>query len=337
MIITDVKIEAYQLALKSAWVTSSGLHAQRQGFIITLSTDSQHTGQGDCCPIHGTENLQQAYKYLKTLSNQLIHKSVDKLLCTHWPVVQNPACCFALETALLDLQSKQLNTTVAQILNPDTASEIKVNTMIGHLDDSVTERALTAEQQGYRVLKIKMGVNPLASELEFLTQLLNKLKPQTCLRLDANQAWTEGQAHKFINGLSDFADRIDSLEEPLKSADFKVLQQLQQSTTIELALDESLPIFLQQHSVDQSPVKRFIIKPARIGSLRASFTLVRQADKNGITSVITSGLESNTGLNACIQLAAAVNNQQYHGLATSSWFASNIGSAPEILSGRIVL
>lgn len=337
MIITDLKIEAYQLTLSSKWVTSSGQHTQRQGYILTLSTDTQYTGQGDCTPLHGTETLEQAHSYLNRLKTQLLKKPVDELLKTEWPLQQYPASCFAIETALLDLQSKQLNTSIAKIINPDASSEVKVNTMIGHLDKSVIERAVLAEQQGYNVLKIKVGVNPLASEIELLEQLLHELNPQTCLRLDANQAWTEDQALTFLDALSPFDHRIDCLEEPLKKSDTQALQKLQQSIAFELALDESLPIFLRSNSLDQLPVKRIIIKPARIGSLRSSFALAHRAQTLGISSIITSGLESNIGLNACIQLSAAINNEQHHGLATASWFENNLGHTADISGGRIVV
>lgn len=337
MIITDAKLKPYSLSLKSEWLTSCGQLSQRLGYILKLTTDNQYTGQGDCIPLHGTESLAQAHEHLTSLQPQLTNRSVKQLLNIDWATNQNPASCFALETALLDLQSKQLNLNIAQLLNPDAAHEVKVNMMIGHLDQTIFERAISAEQQGYRILKIKVGVYPATKELELISQLLSRLQSQTRLRLDANQAWTADQARSFVDGLARFADRIDSLEEPLQTSNIETLQQLQQTTAIELALDESLPMFLRQGTLDQLPVKRIIIKPARLGGLRNSFALAQQAEKLGITSIVTSSLESNIGLNASIQLAAAINNQQTHGLATASWFENNIGHSPNISSGRIIL
>ncbi|MCU7800319.1 MAG: hypothetical protein KZQ70_09280 [gamma proteobacterium symbiont of Lucinoma myriamae] len=120
-------------------------------------------------------------------------------------------------------------------------------------------------------------------------------------------------------------------EEP-KIFNTTAYQHLQSKTSIAIALDES---FSSSDSLETFPVQRLILKPMAQGGLLKTLERVRQAQQLNIETIITSSIESGYGLWAISHLCAAVNNQQYHGIATASWLEETLIKPPEIKHGII--
>lgn len=326
----------YKIKLTTPWQTAKNTLIYRQGMLLKLQTESGLEGIGECAPLPaiGTETLQAANQQLNNILPHwvgLTLKQIFNSLNTDFP-----AANFSIETALLDLQAKQQNTSVAQLINPNAASEIEVNCMLGHLDKNILYKAKQAEAQGFCVLKIKMGINPINEELSFLEVLLDQLQPQTLLRLDANQAWDAKQSVSILETLEKYSEKIESLEEPLKYYNHEQYRGLQTITSIPLALDESFSL-QSNHSpkITNLPLKRLIIKPVAIGSLLKSYRIAKIARKYKIDVIITSSIETGYGLWANTCLAAAINNHQTHGLATGHWLEDTLIPAAIINNGKV--
>lgn len=326
----------YKIKLTTPWQTATDTLVYREGILLKLRTTTGLEGTGECAPLPaiGTETLPAANQHLNNILPNLPGQTVSQVfdsLNTDFP-----AANFAIETALLDLQAKQQNTSVAQLINTNAAAEIKVNTMLGYLDNNILCKAKQAEIQGFRVLKIKMGVNAINEELSTLERLIDQLGPHTLLRLDANQAWDTEQSMRILAVLNRYAEKIDSLEEPLKCYNYEQYRDLQTLTSIPLALDESFSL-QSNHSpeITHLPLKRLIIKPVAIGSLLKSYRIAKIARKYKIDVIITSSIETGYGLWANTCLAAAINNHQTHGLATGHWLEDTLIPATIINNGKI--
>jgi O-succinylbenzoate synthase len=144
--------------------------------------------------------------------------------------------------------------------------------------------------------------------------------PDLSIRLDANRAWSPDEARKFASYINpSYRQRIAFLEEPCK--------QPGESLAFAIAWDETL-----QHAVKQegfalselTGVKSLVIKLSLIGSIDRCAALVKQAEKLGITSVISSFLESSLGLNQLARLAHWLTPKSVPGLDTLSMFASQL-------------
>jgi o-succinylbenzoate synthase len=339
----DDKLAGYQLIpytikLTTPWKTATDTLLYREGILLKLQTETGLEGTGECAPLPaiGTETLQAANQQLNNILPNLPGQTVSQVFDSL--NTEFPAANFAIETALLDLQAKQHNTSMAKLLNADAAAEIKVNTMLGHLDNNILHRVKQAETQGFKVLKIKMGINSADEELSRLELLIKQLQPHTLLRLDANQAWDIKQSVRILDTLERYSAKIDSLEEPLKYYDDKQYRQLQRSTSIPLALDESFSMLITQASkISNLPLRRIIIKPVAIGSLVQSYRIAKLARKHNIDVIITSSIETGYGLRANTCLAAAIDNNQTHGLATGHWLEETLIPAPKISNGKIHL
>lgn len=340
MKIRATHLQPYRLLLRDPWLTASGAFSWREGWLLQVETDCGRSGYGDCAPLPatGTESPQLAEVVLRERTRLLVGMSVDDALAAldAPESFQAPAARCAIESALLDLLAQSLGVPFRRYLAADAADQVQVNAALGSLQQ-LDERAVrSACQQGYSVLKLKVGIGPVDDELFHLRNIAEQLPAGTQLRLDANGAWNEPDAARFIAGCADLP--VDMLEEPLADPSMASLARLQSQCVFALAVDESWSLFA---ATDQffaaPPVRRLVLKPPRSGGLLPALALAKRASAAALQCVVTSSMDSACGVIAAAQLAAALDNSLAHGLATSSWFAEDLGAAPEITAGRLNL
>ncbi|PWB53197.1 MAG: o-succinylbenzoate synthase [Nitrosomonadales bacterium] len=232
----------------------------------------------------------------------------------------------AADVALCDLAAQQAGLPLARWLVPDAAQRVRCNAALGALDAGAPQRARAAIAEGFEVLKLKAGLQPVEHELALLRQLAAGLPPGIALRLDANRAWNMADAQRFIAGMAGLP--LEMLEEPLAQPGLADLSTLQALTDVPLALDESLPGLGLEQVLAAPPVQRLVLKPMVIGGLQPALETARRARESGMACVVTTSVDSAAGTLAALHLAAALNNGLHHGLATSGWLARDTGCAP---------
>lgn len=310
----------------------------REGRLIRLETDAGLIGYGDCAPLPqaGTENLERADSMLAGWAQELPGMSPEAALeQLGAAAVGAPAARCGFETALLDLLAQQAGLPLARWLNPRSPSAVKVNAVIGRLDRQTNARALAAAKAGFVVLKLKVGMASPKEEMALLRELADGLPPGVSLRLDANCAWDMGAAEKFLGALS--ALPVESLEDPLANPDISGLSRLQAAVPFSLAADESLLKVGGDDLIDYLSVRRIILKPMMLGGVLPALSLARRAQEAGLECVVTTTVDSAAGTLAALHLAAAVANDLAHGLSTSAWLASDLGTTPKPNESRMLL
>ena len=335
--IESIAIRPYDLPLRRAWGSARGGFERRHGWLVRVDSGGL-SGHGDCAPLPaaGTETPEIAADVLARWRARVRGQRIDTLLdALASETSPAPAATFALECALADLLSRRLGVTLRHWLSPRAANQMEVNAMLGRLD-AVTEHHLQRNaKQGFRVLKLKVGLAAPEGELERLIALAQALPPGVTLRLDANGAWDFDTARRMIAGLSTLP--IESLEEPLSAPISEHLATLQAMAPFPLALDESLPASVLVLDPARLGVRRLVLKPAALGGLRRTLDLARRAGDAGLDVVVTSLVESAAGLWPTAQLAAAIGATAPQGLATADWLARDLGAAPRPRQGRIML
>ena len=330
------ELAPYRLSLEQPWPRSGTLARERRGWILTLRADGV-TGRGECAPLPaaGTECEAEAHAALQGLCRRRSWPPAALAARREELVHRNPAVACALETALLDLQARVQGVPLRRLLLPTAADGFEVNA-VGGTDDPDCLRGLLEE--GFRIIKIKVGERPPEREIANLQALARRLPPGVSLRLDANGAWRPETARRFLEGIAGLP--IDCLEEPLARPEPGELRHLQQATAIPLALDESLKRLPSLLDFRCFPLQRVILKPMVQGGPRTTLELARRALAAGVTPVITSTLESSIGLHAAAQVAAALEALRpgiAHGLATGRWLRDDTGPPLEIRRARVFL
>lgn len=317
----------YHLPLKTIWRSAAGGFAVRSGWLLRLETDDGLLGWGDCAPLPGmASGLEERCCEL----SQLSWAEADDWL-KQAGLSAAGAC--AVDTALLDLAAQAEGMPLARLLNPAAETGVRCNAALGMLDEDAARRASAAIAKGFEVLKFKVGLTDVDSELILLRQMASCLPPGVMLRLDANRAWSGEEAASFLAGLDGLP--VEMLEEPLRQPDLSVLAALQKRTPVSLALDESLIELGLERVLAAAPVQRLVIKPTLFGGLRASLDSARRVREAGMMGVATTTVDSAAGTLAALHLAAALANGGHHGLATSGWLASDVGVAPESCQGMM--
>jgi o-succinylbenzoate synthase len=295
----------YCLPLRRPWLTSHGSLVERHGSLLRLRSTDGLTGWGDCAP--------------------LPEFAIDDVA----------ARALAEECALLDLAAQRAGLPLGSWLSGEPPQQsLAVNAVLGAISPSTVVAAQDAVVAGYRILKIKVGCAPVADEIMLLEDVYAALPAGIRLRLDANGAWSLADAETFLAACCNLP--VDGIEEPLRDPDAETLRRLQSLVEFPLAIDESL--HLVDHDFWQAPpVRRLVIKPARLGGLLSSVATGLRAQAAGVECIVTSSLESACGLTACAHLAAAIAPDACHGLATADWLAADTGTAPRISAGRLWL
>jgi o-succinylbenzoate synthase len=336
-VITRLDALPYCLPLRRPWQTSRGVVTHRRGWLVRAQGEA-FCGYGDCAPLPeaGTETPEAAGAALSLLADQIGRRRLQSALAEiPREATPTPAALSAVECALLDLAAKGAGVPLRLLLSPAAPIRVQVNAALGPLRDLTPEMLGSARRQGFRVLKVKVGLEAPAVEARRIRELSASMPPQTTFRLDANGAWSLAEASKHISDLNHLP--IESLEEPLRAPDLDALRRLQAEASFPLALDESLPRLDPELRLQGIPVRRLVLKPAVVGGFRRTLAVAARARALGLQVVVTSLLESAAGLWPIAQLAAAIASPVPQGLATSDWLAEDLGPAPVPAGGYIDL
>lgn len=336
MRLTHIRLIPYCLPLKRPWVAAATTLTERRGLLVALTAAEGITGYGDCAPLpsSGEAGYARVSTALAALVRELAGRSAEQILekvaAVPWPEVR-----WALETALCDCAAQSQGVPLMQYLGGQRQGGVLVNAALGALRADSAQQAAAALAAGFRCAKIKVGIGRIEDELAALRAIQATTEGRLPLRLDANRAFNDADARRFLDGLAGLS--IEAIEEPLARPTPERLAVLQASVPFAIAVDESLPELGLAPLIDAGAMRRLVIKPARIGSMAATQTLARQAQAAGIEVVLTSVVDSAVGVTAAAHLAAAISPQLAHGLATLEWLASDVAPAPPILDGRLCL
>lgn len=200
-------------------LTAKGKWVVRKGFILRVET-AEGVGYGEVAPIpeFGSETITQAEFYLRSLVTEQRAE----------PNTNFPSCAFALSAAHRSINEKNLkkkNYAVSALL-PAGSSAL-----------AVVKKKL---EKGYKNFKWKIGLEPLAKELELARALFDCLSPGVVLRLDANASLDIAKSEAWLELLSQVPQQVDFLEQPLPCGQESLMADLMDRFGISIALDESL-------------------------------------------------------------------------------------------------
>lgn len=306
-----LRLHPYCLPLNRPWIAAAATLCERRGWLVEAAGEDGVAGWGDCAPLPSGDGAEEAQ--------------------VRW----------AVETALVDLEARRRGVPLARLLGADTLA-VPVNAALGPLDDDCAGRAVAAVSQGFAVAKVKVGLLGVDEELARLRAVAEAADGRLRLRLDANRAWSEADARRFLTAVADLPGvRMDGVEEPLAAPTLDALARLQAALPFALAVDESLPALGAGALLASRAVRRLVLKPARVGGVLRTLVLARLAQAAGMEVVLTSVVDSAVGVAAAAHLAAAISRDvapdTAHGLATGGWLAEDVAPALPIVGGRLIL
>lgn len=297
------RFERYQRRFKRPLQTSHGIWQVREGIIISLKHKSGAIASGEIAPLpwFGSETMAEALDFCQYLGDTICPSDIAAI------VDRLPCCQFALQSAWLNLEQ-------------DSKKELAKDLDFCFLLPSGAS-ALTAWQEAYRTqrittFKLKIGVFPLATEIEIVRQL-SKSIPQVKLRLDANGGLNLQQAKQLL-AIADTLKTIEFIEQPLPHDCLAEIWQLSRQHTTPIALDESVASFdrlREIHALNWSGV--YVIKAAIMGF---PVRLIEFCQANNLDVVFSSVFETKVGRHAVLNMARSLDCSRAVGFGVQSFY-----------------
>ncbi len=277
--------QPYQRKFKQPLQTSHGKWEVREGIILSLTDNTGKTRWGEIAPISwfGSETVIQALNYCHQLPTEITTETIYSIPDSL------PACQFGFESALALKNQNSNHLTYSGLLSAGKAA---------------LKQWRKLWEQGYRTFKWKIGVYPIAEELEIFAAFTQIPKPVK-LRLDANGGLTYDEAKIWLQK-SDSSKLVEFIEQPLRIEQFEQMQTLSNLYNTAIALDESVATFNQLQACYQSGWRGiFVIKPSIIGY---PSRLRQFCQTYNIDAVFSSAFETEIGRQSALNLAIELAN-----------------------------
>jgi len=347
MIRLQVTKKTFRFSFKAR--TSRGLMKDRDCWFLKVSFDDQPeiTGLGEVAPLEGLSlenNTRIESELIRLKDNLKIQGRPDDLkpvtIEAFYGLSQfSSSVRFGAVTALLDL----FNGGNRKIFDSPffDGSPISINGLVWMDDaDQMFESAEKKIKAGFKCIKIKVGSLRFEDECSMIEQIRLKYGvDKLTIRLDANGAFSPGEAESKLKKLSDYD--IHSIEQPLNFSDSLKFPHLLKASPIPVALDEQL-IGIYTTSQKTEIIKTInpaflVIKPGLTGGFAEAEEWISLALENGSGWWITSALESPVGLNAIAQFTSQFQPVLPQGLGTGNVFENLFEHPLAVENGYLVL
>jgi L-alanine-DL-glutamate epimerase-like enolase superfamily enzyme len=147
----------------------------------------------------------------------------------------------AVDIAIWDIIGKALNLPVYQVLGGFN-ERVRVYAAGGYYEEGKGLKELAQEMEGYvregfRAVKMKVGGEPLAVDVERVRAVRDAVGPKVDLLVDANNKWNAYQAIRFGRAI----ERYDPFwfEEPVEPDDFAGCAEVRQALDIPIVAGEN--------------------------------------------------------------------------------------------------
>ncbi len=218
----------------------------------------------------------------------------------------------AVDVALLDLRARREGVPAWNLFADRALAEIEVNATIGAEDRaSAAAAAVDARDAGFSCVKVKAGTGDDPGRVAAVRAAAG---PDMRIRLDANGAWTVGEAVTTLRVLGPAA--IELCEEPVSG--LEAFRALRGQTDIPVAMDETAA---DPGAVRAGAADAVCLKIARCGGISGLLAAAAEARAAGQEVYLASSLDGPVGIAAALHAAALVVPDRPSGLATLSLFA----------------
>jgi L-alanine-DL-glutamate epimerase-like enolase superfamily enzyme len=329
MRITRVEVEFVDVPFREPIISGTQRWVHHCAGILILRTEDGRKGLGEFPASRphdlGADRSPQLVEVLSGLeladpvAVEGTLRSIDS-----WPS-GGRAARSAAESALVDLLARAGRARLADYLDPQAATEVTVNALLG-LDqpDQTATQAAALVEAGFRCLKLKAGEEPDGALRARVGAVRAAVGPDVAIRLDFNGSLSADAAEEVLAAVAPYD--IEYAEQPIPpAAGAEAMARLRWTGTVPIAADESVrDIGAARVLLDTGAVDALIVKPARVGGLRQARAIVELATAASVPVTVSTLFETGVGLAGALHLAATAPGPQAHGLATGRLLESDL-------------
>ena len=296
-------LEPFKIALREIAFT--------EVVIVRAHTDTGLVGYGEAAPepcvtgetidtvVAALEILEPAVEGLDPFAIERAHRAMDRAL------VGNPAAKCAIDLALYDLMGKAAGLPVWRLLGGDDP-RVQTDMTVGIADPAhMAESARRyAEEDGFRIIKMKVGIDPRADE-RAVAAVAGAIEGKAALRVDGNQGYSRAVAARMLKVFA--AHGVEEAEQLLPAGDLAGSAWLRDhSEGVSLMLDEAIHSptdALRACALDAAD--KINIKLMKCGGLFPALAIDAVAAAAGVDCMVGCMLETPIAISAGLALAAA--------------------------------
>lgn len=222
-------------------------------------------------------------------------------------ILHNTSAKAAVDIALYDAYGKLLGQPLYRLLGGAKKSvETDITISVNPVDQMVKD-SLEAVNDGYRILKIKVGKEG-EKDIERISEIRKAVGNDIVIRVDANQGWDVKSSVKIIRSFEDKGLDIELVEQPVPFWDFEGMKTVTAATSTKILADES--VFSVKDAVSvitQRAADLVNIKLMKTGGIHNALKIAAIAEEYKVSCMMGCMLESMISVSAAAHLAAAKN------------------------------
>jgi L-alanine-DL-glutamate epimerase-like enolase superfamily enzyme len=274
-------------------------------------------------PEQALDNLQS--DWMSRLIGQDIRQFNGILNSVNQQFSASPGTLAAVDIALHDAFGQYLDIPIVAFYGQAIQS-LPTSVTIGIMDVAATlDEAAEYYKQGFRVLKVKTGLN-VEEDIERIVKLRELYGHDLTIRVDANQGYSLPDLQRFYSA-TDKAT-VELIEQPLPDGQESDLLTLPREVRQILAADESLkgPKAALELASQPQPFGIYNIKLMKCGGIRSALNIATIAEPAGISLFWGCNDESRVSITAALHAAFACRHTRYIDLDGSFDLAEDIVS-----------
>ncbi|EFV74396.1 dipeptide epimerase [Cytobacillus oceanisediminis] len=332
-------IETFRAAvpLKKPFKTALRTVETAETIVVKVTCDNGIAGWGEAPPTvvitgDSLSSIESAIHHV--LKPMLVNKSLlnyeDIFQGIQSALIGNSSAKAAVDMALYDCLAQQCKLPLYQFLGGHK-NEVETDyTVSVNGPEEMGEDAVSYVQQGFNVLKVKVGKDDILTDIERIREIRTRVGSKIKIRLDANQGWKSKDAIYAIRKMESLDLNIELVEQPVKAWDIEGLKQVTDAVDTPIMADESVFSPKQAFEVIKTRSADLInIKLMKSGGIYQAQIINQLAEVCGMECMVGSMIETKIGITAAAHFAASKKN------ITRFDFDAPLMMAKEIVEGGI--
>jgi muconate cycloisomerase len=242
----------------------------------------------------------------------------------------------AVEMALLDLAGRAAKVPLIELIGGAVRPGVAPMWLLGNptSEEDIAE-AHAREAAGFHFFKLKVGVKPLAAEIEGTLALRTALGRGVPLCADANCGFTVDAARRYLDGMR--AADLLFLEQPLEPADLDGFAALARNAPVPLGVDEGIHSLGDIGAYARAGAGGVSLKLIKLGGIGPALEAAQLCRRLGLKVNVASKIaESSIASAALLHLACAIPASDWGVSLTHFYLAEDLVKHPLSLGDGIV-
>ncbi|WP_223588774.1 mandelate racemase/muconate lactonizing enzyme family protein [Neobacillus bataviensis] len=316
MIIEQIETFRVAVPLIKPFKTALRTVTTAESIFVKINCDNGIVGWGEAPPTivitgDSLSSIESAIHHVikpflqkkSLLQYEVIFQGLKTLL------VGNPSPKAAVDMAIYDCLSQYCKLPLYQFLGGHKKEMETDFTVSVNGPEEMGEDAVSYIQKGFNVLKVKVGKDDIAADIERILEIRRRVGKDIKIRLDANQGWSAKDAIRAIRKMEDNDLRIELVEQPVKAEDIEGLKQVTDAVDTLIMADESVFTPKQAFQVLKTRSADLInIKLMKAGGIYQAQIINQLAETCGVECMVGSMIETRLGITAAAHFAASKQN-----------------------------